>query len=223
MMRVRCDGGALTNGRAADARRDLDRVRPRHRRHQRPRERPVPLDRDRGRPGDLGAARRGRPADHRGVRRLPPRGAGLAAGRRVARRGNRRDPAIEEIVRPLHRQPGVLQPAAQVQDRDLGAAGRRATRSTTSRSSASTIPSTVPASTCGSAAACPPTQCWASGSAHGCRWRRCPTSGRPWSAVFRDYGYRRLRAKARLKFLIKDWGIEKFREVLEDRNTWGAS
>ncbi|OBJ14704.1 nitrite/sulfite reductase [Mycobacterium colombiense] len=39
-----------------------------------------------------------------------------------------------------------------------------------------------------------------------------------WNAVtsiFRDYGYRRLRSKARLKFLIKDWGIEKFREVLE--------
>ncbi|TQF73453.1 nitrite/sulfite reductase [Rhodococcus spelaei] len=39
-----------------------------------------------------------------------------------------------------------------------------------------------------------------------------------WEAVvsiFRDYGYRRLRSKARLKFLIKDWGIEKFREVLE--------
>ncbi|WP_341286201.1 nitrite/sulfite reductase [Mycobacterium decipiens] len=39
-----------------------------------------------------------------------------------------------------------------------------------------------------------------------------------WEAVtkvFRDYGYRRLRAKARLKFLIKDWGIAKFREVLE--------
>ncbi|CNY15918.1 ferredoxin-dependent nitrite reductase [Mycobacterium tuberculosis] len=39
-----------------------------------------------------------------------------------------------------------------------------------------------------------------------------------WAAVtlvFRDYGYRRLRAKARLKFLIKDWGIAKFREVLE--------
>ncbi|MBS9371533.1 nitrite/sulfite reductase [Rhodococcus sp. B50] len=34
-------------------------------------------------------------------------------------------------------------------------------------------------------------------------------------AIFRDYGYRRLRSKARLKFLIKDWGIEKFREVLE--------
>src|SRR6185369_5180483 len=35
------------------------------------------------------------------------------------------------------------------------------------------------------------------------------------TALFRDYGYRRLRNKARLKFLVKDWGIEKFREVLE--------
>jgi sulfite reductase (ferredoxin) len=35
------------------------------------------------------------------------------------------------------------------------------------------------------------------------------------TSVFRDYGYRRLRAKARLKFLIKDWGIDKFREILE--------
>ncbi|MCG7606134.1 sulfite reductase [Mycolicibacterium sp. (ex Dasyatis americana)] len=33
--------------------------------------------------------------------------------------------------------------------------------------------------------------------------------------IFRDYGYRRLRSKARLKFLIKDWGVEKFRKVLE--------
>ncbi|OBI30600.1 sulfite reductase [Mycobacterium sp. E1386] len=35
------------------------------------------------------------------------------------------------------------------------------------------------------------------------------------TSIFRDYGYRRLRSKARLKFLIKDWGIAKFREVLE--------
>lgn len=33
--------------------------------------------------------------------------------------------------------------------------------------------------------------------------------------IFRDYGYRRLRTKARLKFLVRDWGIEKFREILE--------
>lgn len=35
------------------------------------------------------------------------------------------------------------------------------------------------------------------------------------TSVFRDYGYRRLRSKARLKFLIKDWGVEKFRNILE--------
>ncbi|TQN31884.1 sulfite reductase (ferredoxin) [Haloactinospora alba] len=35
------------------------------------------------------------------------------------------------------------------------------------------------------------------------------------TALFRDYGYRRMRHRARIKFLIKDWGAEKFREVLE--------
>ena len=35
------------------------------------------------------------------------------------------------------------------------------------------------------------------------------------TAVFRDYGYRRLRSRARLKFLVADWGVEKFREILE--------
>ncbi|UVY82617.1 nitrite/sulfite reductase [Brachybacterium sp. NBEC-018] len=33
--------------------------------------------------------------------------------------------------------------------------------------------------------------------------------------IFRDYGFRRLRNKARLKFLLADWGNERFREVLE--------
>lgn len=40
-----------------------------------------------------------------------------------------------------------------------------------------------------------------------------------WHAItqtFRDYGYRRLRNKARLKFLLADWGAEKFRRVVED-------
>ncbi len=34
-------------------------------------------------------------------------------------------------------------------------------------------------------------------------------------SIFRDHGYRRLRTRARLKFLVKAWGAEKFREVLE--------
>lgn len=40
-----------------------------------------------------------------------------------------------------------------------------------------------------------------------------------WLAVtrlFRDYGYRRLRNRARLKFLLADWGAERFRQVLQD-------
>ncbi|MEV4317927.1 nitrite/sulfite reductase [Actinocrispum sp. NPDC049592] len=41
-----------------------------------------------------------------------------------------------------------------------------------------------------------------------------------WAAVisvFRDYGYRRLRHRARIKFLVADWGAEKFREVMEEK------
>ncbi|GMA21161.1 nitrite/sulfite reductase [Arsenicicoccus piscis] len=34
--------------------------------------------------------------------------------------------------------------------------------------------------------------------------------------IFRDYGYRRLRNRARLKYLVADWGAEKVRQVLED-------
>ena len=35
------------------------------------------------------------------------------------------------------------------------------------------------------------------------------------TALFREYGYRRSRNHARLKFLVKDWGAERVREVLE--------
>jgi sulfite reductase (ferredoxin) len=35
------------------------------------------------------------------------------------------------------------------------------------------------------------------------------------TSLFRDYGYRRSRMHARLKFLMADWGPAKFREVLE--------
>ena len=35
------------------------------------------------------------------------------------------------------------------------------------------------------------------------------------TSVFRDYGYRRQRNHARLKFLMADWGPERFREVME--------
>jgi sulfite reductase (ferredoxin) len=35
------------------------------------------------------------------------------------------------------------------------------------------------------------------------------------TSIFRDHGYRRLRNRARLKFLMADWGPARFREVLE--------
>ncbi len=35
------------------------------------------------------------------------------------------------------------------------------------------------------------------------------------TSVFRDYGYRRLRHRARIKFLVADWGVARFRQVLE--------
>lgn len=37
------------------------------------------------------------------------------------------------------------------------------------------------------------------------------------TTIFRDFGYRRNRQHARLKFLMADWGAEKFRQVLEER------
>ncbi|KUM31743.1 sulfite reductase [Arthrobacter sp. EpRS66] len=35
-------------------------------------------------------------------------------------------------------------------------------------------------------------------------------------SIFRDYGFRRLRNRARLKFLLAEWGTEKMRQVLQD-------
>src|SRR5258706_5422160 len=38
--------------------------------------------------------------------------------------------------------------------------------------------------------------------------------------IFRDYGYRERRNHARLKFLVEDWGAEKFKEVLVEKLGW---
>jgi sulfite reductase beta subunit-like hemoprotein len=42
-----------------------------------------------------------------------------------------------------------------------------------------------------------------------------PAVARGIAHVFRDHGYREKRTRARLKFLVADWGWEKFRSVLE--------
>ena len=116
-------------------------------------------------PGDLAPARGGRPGHHRGLRRHPAGHPRLPAGRRGQGRGAGRDAGAAGGPRPLHRRPGVLQPAPQVQvvdlrlraalhqPRDQRRLVRRRDRPGRRR----------PASTSGSAAGCPPTRSSASG------------------------------------------------------------
>ena len=44
---------------------------------------------------------------------------------------------------------------------------------------------------------------------------RAPEAWAGVTSMFREYGYRRSRNHARMKFLVKDWGAERVREVLE--------
>ena len=214
MMRVRCDGGALTNGRAAHARRDLDGVRPRHRRHQRPRERAVPLDRIEKVPEIWGRL------DAVGLQTTEACGdcPRVVLGSPLAGESLDEvlDPtwAIEEIVQRYIGNPefsnlprkyktaisGLQDVAHEVNDvafigvnhpeygpgLDLWVGGGLSTNPMLAQRVGAWVP-----------------------------LEEVPDVWEAVTSVFRDYGYRRLRAKARLKFLIKDWGIEKFREVLE--------
>lgn len=123
MLRVRIDGGRIDHRAAARHRRDLAGVRTRHRGHHRPAEHPAALDPHRGRSGDLGEAGGRRALHHRGVRRLPACDHRFAGGGDRRRRDHRRHARGRRDPRPLHRQQGILQPAAQVQDRDLRLTG----------------------------------------------------------------------------------------------------
>ena len=141
--------------------------------------------------------------------------AGQPGRGRRRRRGDRPDLGDRRDRRAVHRRQGASPTCRASSSRRSRGWPTCRTRSTTSRSSAWNTPTTGPASTCGSAAACPPTRCSPSGSASGCR---CDEVAEVWAGVvsiFRDYGYRRLRHRARLKFLVADWGVERFREVLE--------
>ena len=218
MMRVRIDGGQLSSDALRVDRRHQHRVRPGRRRRHRPAERAVPLDPHRGRARDLAAARVGRAVDDRGLRRRPARHARLPAGRHPRGRGPRRQRRPRRDGREVRRQPRVQQPAAQVEDVDVGLRRplhrardrRRLLRRRRERRRRGRLRPR------GSAAGCRPTRCSPSGSASSSGPTRSPTSGRPAPSIFRDYGYRRQRNHARIKFLMADWGPEKFRQVLQD-------
>ncbi len=93
------------------------RLRARHRRRHRPGEHPVPLDPHRGRARDLAAARRRRAVHARGVRRLAAAVPRLPRRRRRRGRDHRRQRCPGGDPPALHRQPRLLEPPPQVQDR----------------------------------------------------------------------------------------------------------
>ena len=181
------DGGQLSPAQLRAIGRHLHRVRPRHRRHHRPAEHPVPLDPHRGRARRSGsgsrrsACRPQRPAATRPrvVPRLarspasPPTRSSTAP-RRSTRSSARYigDPAFSNLPRKfktaISRPP---EPRRGTRDQRHLVRRRRCT------------PSTAPASTSGSAAACPPTRCSPSGSACGSRWTRSPDV---WAGVVAD-------------------------------------
>ena len=172
-------GRAAVRRAAAHGRGDRQGVRARPRRHHRPAERAVPLDPDRGRAGDLGAARVGGPVQPAGLRRRPAQHPRLPGGRHRRRRDPRRQPDAAR-----RRGGGATNPEFTNLPRKYKTASAAAppcaprTRSTTSRSSASPARTGRPGSTCGWAAACPPTRCSPSGSACSSSRTRSLTCGR---------------------------------------------
>ena len=218
MLRVRIRRRPADHRAAARDRRDQHPVRPRHRRRHRPAEHPAALDPGRGRPGDLGAAR-GRRPDRRPRRAATPRASSSA-------RRSPASPPTRSSTAPRRSRRSATAGSATRSSPTCRASSRRPspgtprstsrTRSTTSRSSASCTPSTAPASTSGSAAACRPTRCFAQRLGAWVPLEEVPEVWEGVVSIFRDYGYRRLRTRARLKFLVADWGPEKFRQVLQD-------
>ena len=155
------------------------------------------------------------PVHRRGVRRHPARGPGQPGRRDRGRRGARPDAGHPGDRRALRRRQGVLEPAPQVQVGGLVAA-RRAVPGQRHRLPRRGAPRARPRlRPVGRRRAVDQPDAGPAARRLGAAATRCPRSGPAWSGVFRDYGYRRLRSRARLKFLVADWGVQRFREVLE--------
>ena len=217
MMRVRIPGGQLTAHQLRTVAGIATGVRPRPGRRHRPAERPVPLDPDRGRPGDLVAAG--------GRRRCPPS----------------RPAATCRATSWAARWPAWTTPRSWTPPRSCGPPRRWRP----GNPELANLPRKFKTAISGCASHCTPHEVndvsfvgvigpdgtpgfdlWVGGglSTNPMIAQRLGVFVRPdqvpavWTGVatlFRDYGYRRLRARARIKFLVADWGAAKFREVLE--------
>ena len=220
MMRVRIDGGQLTSRAAARHRRDQHRVRPGRRRRHRPAEHPAALDPHRGRPRDLASGSR-RSGCTRPRPAATPRASCSAARWRASpptrcstpsRRDGADGRARTSATRRSRNLPrkfktsicGCAEHCTNHEINDVSFVGVRnadgeAGLRPVGRRRAVDQPDVRPA-----ARRVRPARAGHRGL------------GRRASSVFRDYGYRRSRNHARLKFLMADWGPEKFREVLQD-------
>ena len=125
-------------------------------------------------------------------------------------------PALRGGTRALHRRPGVLQPAAQVQVSISGCAQHCSNHEI---NDVSFVGVTGPDGTArlrplGRRRAVHQPEVRPAAGA----FVEPDRVAEVWAgvtALFREHGYRRSRQHARLKFLLADWGTERFREVLE--------
>ncbi len=120
MLRIKLPGRPDHTGAAAHDRRALERARPRRRRADDAPDDPAPLPRARLDADGVRPPARRRPDDRRRLRRRRPEPDGLPGRRPRARRALRRHRAARRGHGILLRQPGLLGPAAQAQDLDLG-------------------------------------------------------------------------------------------------------
>ncbi len=204
-----------------DARRHLHAVRPRHRRRHRPAEHPVPLDPDRGRARDLGRGSRRSACTTTEACGDTPRVDPRLARRRCRRRRDHRrhagdprdlrrryvgDPEFANLPRKF-KTAITRQPAPGRRPRDQR---RRLRRRRPPRARPGLRP-------LGRRRAVDQPDARPSGSARGCPLEEVAEVWHGVIRIFRDYGYRRLRNRARLKFLVADWGAGEVPRGARDR------
>ena len=218
MMRIRIDGGRDDLRPAPGDRVGERALRPRRRRRDRPPERAAALDPHRGRASRSGSASKSVGLSTQEACGDTPRVilgcplAGVTADEVFDATPD--DPRRSRSGSSATRRSRTCR--ASTRPRSAGAPpDARTPRSTTSRSWAWPDPAASSGTTCRSGAASRRTRCSRSGSARSSTRERVPEVWAGVTALFREYGYRRSRNHARLKFLVKDWGAERVREVLE--------
>ena len=210
MLRIKFPGGERDLGAAAADRPAGRALRPRHGRHHDPPEHPAAQPAHRGPADRAGRAERGRPLVHPGLRRRLAQHRRLPAGRRRRPRAARHAAADRGAGARVRRPPAssrTCRASSRCRSRPALIAAR-STRSTTSGWSRSRR-TAWSATTSGWAAGSAPRPAWAGGWTSSSRRRRRSRSAAAITELFRDEGKRTKRTRARIKFLVDEWGVER--------------